>query len=88
MGIGLFLFNGVAPSCGALSVGLLVQLLLTQVLNVDSFLSAFPVKDGRFCEFLTLAEFFHYASLFEFSLEFFQGFFDVFTFFDRNYDHC
>ena len=67
---------------------LFVELLLAQMLNVYGFLSAFPIDNGRFGKFLAFAKFFHDSCFFEFSLEFFQGFFDVFTFFDRNYDHC
>ena len=47
---------------------LLVELLLTQMLNVDGLLSAFPVDYGRFRKFLALAKFFHDTGFFEFSL--------------------
>ena len=71
-------------SCG---LGLFVEFLLTQVLDIDGLLSAFPIDDGRFGEFLTVAEFFHDTSFFKFSLEFLESSFDVFAFFNRNYDH-
>ena len=63
-------------ACG---LGLLVELLLTQALDVDGLLSAFPVDDGRFSEFLTLAKFFHDTSFLEFSLELLECSFNVFT---------
>ena len=66
---------------------LFVESLLAQVLDVDGLEFAFAVDDRRLGEFLTLAELFHYASLFEFSLQFLESTFDVVTFFDRNYDH-
>ena len=72
-------------SCG---LGLLVEFLLAQALDIDGLLSAFPIDDGRFSEFLTFAKFFHDTSLFEFSFELLESSFNVFTFFDRNYDHC
>ena len=72
-------------ACG---LRLFVEFLLAQALDIDGLLSAFPVDDGRFSEFLTLAKFFHDTSFFEFSFELLECSFNVFTFFDRNYDHC
>ena len=43
---------------------LFVEHLLTQVLDIDSFLHAFPVDDGRLGKFLTLAEFFPFSGMF------------------------
>ena len=67
---------------------LVVELLLAQVLDVDGFQFAFAVDDGRFGEFLALAQLFHHAGFLKFSLQFLQSSFDVVTFFDLNYDHC
>ena len=67
--------------------GLFVEFLLAQVLHIDGFLSTFPVDNRRFREFLAFAKFFHDTGLFEFSFEFLEGSLDVFTFFNRNYDH-
>lgn len=67
---------------------LVVELFLTELLNVDSFESLFAVFYGRFGELLTTTELFHYTSFFKFSLKFLKSTFDVFTFFNRNYDHC
>ena len=69
-------------------LGLFVKFLLAQVLDIDSFLSAFPIDNGRFGKFLTFAKLFHNTSFFEFSFELFECSFNVFTFFNRNYDHC
>lgn len=58
-----------------------------KLLNVYSVHHFVAFDDRWFVELLTATEFFDYTGFFKFTFEFFEGFFDVFAFFYRYYDH-
>ena len=71
--------------------GVSKQLLLfleTKLLNIDGLLKCYALLDGRLLEVLTGTHLTDGTGLFELALEFFQGSFDVFAFFDGYDDHC
>ena len=66
----------------------LLLFLETEMLHIDSLLMSNSLLDGRLLEVLAGAHFAHGAGLLELALEFLQGPFDVFAFFNRNNDHA
>ena len=68
--------------------GLLVELLLAQVLDVDGLQVLLAIDDAGFGELLTTAHLLHHSGLVEFAFQLLQSSLEVLTFFDRNYDHC
>ena len=67
---------------------LFIELLLTELLNIDGMELALTCYHRRFGELLTATKLFHGSCLVKFSFEFLQRSFDVVTFFNWNYDHC
>lgn len=65
----------------------LLLVLKLQVLNINSLLHLNPLLHAGLDKFATGAELAHGTGLFEFPLELLEGFLDVLTFLDRNYNH-
>ena len=60
---------------------------IAHTLYINSMLSLESVDYRGFVKLLTSAKFFYNAGLLEFSLEFFESFFNVLSFFNRYYYH-
>ena len=58
-----------------------------QLLHVDGMKFFHAVHYGRLRVILSAAEFFEHSGAFVFPFEFLEGFFDVFTLFDRHDNH-
>jgi hypothetical protein len=66
----------------------LLFFLKTQVLDIDSLLQRDTLLHGRLLEVLAGTHLADSSGLLELALEFLQGSFDVFAFFDGNDDHA
>ena len=70
------------------SVKSLLLFLKTKLLNIDGLHMSHTLKYGRLLKVLAGAHLADGTGLFELTLEFLQGSFDIFAFFDGNDDHC